>query len=381
MLEREQELSLYIHVPFCTSRCIYCDFYSTVSDDIAEESAKFVDALIAQIQNISKHFSGIIVSVYFGGGTPSLLGDAIALVLNEISQDMTLSSNAEITIEANPDSLTASALHSWRKAGATRISLGVQSFCDETLNLLGRIHSKGDVHSAIALLRDENWSFSLDLIAGVPGVSEKEWSESLMQAASSGAAHLSVYPLSVEESTPLEVLISRGVIDDVDEDASADQMLAARHRLMHEGYEHYEISNFAKPGFESKHNSRYWTGGAYLGLGPGAASMLYSTAPETGRTRFALHDTLEEYLSDPETLMPGEWEDLSREEAASEDIMLGMRLFQGVSTSVIEQSGLAGVMNHLLEQGLVELAHERYRLTERGWLLGNQVFSAIWCDK
>lgn len=401
LLERDNTLSLYIHVPFCTSRCIYCDFYSTVSTSLTDDMLAYTDALLAQIRTLAQHFSGTISSIYFGGGTPSLLGETISEILHVVKSSIDVSENAEITVESNPDSLNAAALDSWRKAGVTRISLGVQSFDNETLKTLGRIHSAEDAVSALTLLNDEGWIFSLDLIAGIPHVSMEQWRDSLGKAIASGASHLSIYPLSVEEDTPLETLICHGIIPDVDEDSSADHMLAARHELMRAGFEHYEIANFAKPGFQSVHNSRYWTGGSYLGLGPGAASMLYTVSeagrdctahaervlldshaasPIHDRVRFVLHETLEEFLENPEMLVPSEWEDLAAVDAAREDIMLGLRLFRGVPTSVIEGAGLQDALNIECEQGLVEVSEGSYRLTERGWLLGNEVFSKVWCD-
>lgn len=379
LLERDRTLSLYIHVPFCASRCIYCDFYSTVSSNFDTESGRYVNALLAQIRTVAEHFSGAVTSVYFGGGTPSLLGEEIAVILNQIKELFSLSPDVEITIEANPESVSAAILDTWGAAGATRISLGVQSFNNETLKMLGRIHSSEKVEEALELLRMGKWSFSVDLIAGIPGVAHQEWKESLHKAITSGACHVSVYPLAVEEGTPLERLIAQNVIDEVDEDISADHMLIARHDLIRAGISHYEISNFAKPGCESRHNTRYWTGGSYLGLGPGAASMLYVNGNE--RVRFALHESLEDFFANPSVLEPAEWEDLNAHDSEREDIMLGLRLFKGVEASKITHAGLNDTMKRALNQELVEFVEGFYRLTERGWLLGNEVFSAVWCDE
>jgi len=375
------DVSLYIHVPFCRSRCIYCGFYSNELTSGGAQLDTYRNALLEQVKTYVSHISGEIPTVYFGGGTPSLLGGSLVEVLDEIRMQGTVSADAEITVEANPESLTAESLAAWIKAGVSRVSLGVQAFDDEVLTMLARAHDVKTAHAALKLLRESGIDFSLDLIAGIPGVTDAQWTSWLEQAVASGACHVSIYALTVEEHTPLEVLIRHQAIAPTDEDRAADQLEIADLFLRENGIDRYEISNYARPGKRSRHNCRYWQGGQYLGLGPGAASMI--EGDDKLRHRFVLYDEIIDYVENPCRREPIEDEILSQKEALLEDIMLGMRLMQGVREEAVIAAGITPVMEGCRDIGLVyfDTDTKRYRLTERGWLLGNEVFEAIWCSQ
>jgi oxygen-independent coproporphyrinogen-3 oxidase len=277
--------------------------------------------------------------------------------------------------------------------------MGVQSFDDEVLATLGRCHDVARTEAALAVLRDADVDFSIDLMCGVPGQSFESWDATLESAVSSGARHISVYPLTVEEGTPLAAAIGRGDMAPPDPDVAADMMLAAEVVLAAAGMPRYEVANYAQPGHEAQHNLVYWTGGAYVGLGPHAASMLPAevfaevangegwplpwedTAP-AARVRFTRETPLTEYLRRP-LAMPEPLESLTAAERAREDVMLGLRLTAGVPVAVAQAAGVAPALRDLEETGLVSRfvdpdGVERWATTQKGWLLGNAVFSAVW---
>ncbi|MBK5211182.1 MAG: radical SAM family heme chaperone HemW [Coriobacteriia bacterium] len=374
-------MSLYLHVPFCRSRCIYCGFYSNVLTSGGAELENYRNALLEQVKTSVPLILGEIPTIYFGGGTPSLLAGSIAEVLDEIRAQGTVTEDAEITVEANPESLSAESLTAWINAGVTRVSLGVQAFDDEVLAMFARAHDVKIAKAALGLLQESGIDFSLDLIAGIPGVTDEQWTSWLEAAVAADACHISIYALTVEEHTPLEVLIRQQDIAPVDDDRAADQLEIAERFLEKNGISRYEISNYARPGKRSRHNCRYWQGGQYLGLGPGAASMV--EGEDNVRHRFVLYDEISDYLGNPCRKEPVEDEILSEKEARLEDVMLGMRLTEGVRDEDVFAVGITAVMEKCCEQGLVyfDADTKRYRLTERGWLLGNEVFGAIWCSQ
>jgi oxygen-independent coproporphyrinogen-3 oxidase len=420
-------VSLYIHVPFCVRRCSYCDFYSCT--DLSAREA-FQHALVRQIASLPRPES--IPSVYFGGGTPSLLASSIADILDTVRRYHTLTDTCEITVEVNPESFTAELCDTWRRAGVNRVSIGVQSIDDATLKTLGRVHNADRARAAVQLAHASGFETSVDLMCAIPG-HEAAFTDSLQWAADCGARHISVYPLTVGEDTALAARIQRGDAPAPDSDTAADQMLLAERVLTGAGFEHYEIANYARPGARARHNLRYWQPGAgtgdYLGLGPAAWSM--RNRVDGGRERFALHRTLREYLDDQcvsepgvpitgpaETGESGEsgaldgvFDVLTAEAARREDLMLAMRVADGVAAGQVQAAGLSAVFEDLVARGLVELfvpdidpgdtsdtsntsnvrsardsgshargntrSGARYRCTQTGWLLGNEVFAAI----
>ncbi len=265
---------VYIHVPFCQSRCIYCDFYSTVSG--SEVRKAYVAAVCDELKQRSGELSGREVqSVYFGGGTPSLLQpEEIAAILQSVRTYYALSPEAEITLEANPDDVNAAFVSRLVEVGINRMSLGVQSFNDDTLRFLRRRHNARQAIQAVeAIVGGGIENVSIDLIYGLPGQTNDVWAQNLQTAFSLPVTHLSSYALSVESGTPLARLMENQKVAAVDDEAFLAQYEKLMDECLKHGFRHYEISNFAKPGFESRHNSGYWNEKPYVGVGPGAHSF------------------------------------------------------------------------------------------------------------
>jgi oxygen-independent coproporphyrinogen-3 oxidase len=392
-------VSLYVHVPFCVAKCAYCDFYSLPDDE--RWHRPFVDAALFEAGHWS-HYDLLddVPTVYFGGGTPTVLGDELVRLVRELRLTARLRPDAEITVETNPETTTAELVGALVAEGVNRFSLGVQSFDDTVLRTLGRCHDAERALEATRILHATGLPFSIDLICGVPGQSFESWTATLEQAVACGARHVSVYPLTVEEGTPLAASVASGDVDPPDPDVAADMMLEAEVALAAAGMPRYEVANYAQPGFESRHNITYWTGGAYLGIGPHAASMLPFDAfarvaagegwadgssphePLPSRVRFTRESDIGGYMRDP-LAHPGAIELLDARQSAREDVMLGLRLTRGVSTELVAEAEVQGVLAGLAERGLVssyrdEDRVERWRTTQRGWLLGNEVFGAVW---
>lgn len=379
---------LYAHIPFCRARCSYCDFAST---DVWD--ADFVTLVLRAIESeilfwARSGLPGVLETIYVGGGTPTLVGPQLIGVLNAALDNIPVRSTAEVTVEGNPDSITYSLVNALAAAGVTRMSVGVQSFVDSELGMLGRMHNAAAAHNACAAVVDSNLDLSVDLMCGIPGQTHASWGESLAQALETGAHHISVYPLTLEEGTPLAVACDTGLAPEPDPDLQAEMMVQAEETLAVAGIERYEVANFAVPGHESQHNTAYWTGRQYLGAGPGAHGMLdASTARAAGllgpadsqyaRVRTANAPDASAWLAGG----PTTFEFLTAEEAAREDIMLGMRLARGVAER--DAQPVRRTLEALRARGLVELLDEgtpraRWRTTRAGWLLGNEVFGAIW---
>lgn len=378
---------VYVHVPFCGSKCGYCDFFSVVTADEA-----LLDAVGARLELElalwgSAGLPGSVRSVYFGGGTPTLLGERLPELLRRAKEVLPLIAYAEITVEANPDSLEAAFVEDLAFAGVTRVSLGAQSFDPETLRLLGRTHRAEAILAAAAAITSCNVDLSLDLICGVPGLTDDAWRRSLECALSAGAGHISVYPLTLEAG---RALAGGEDHEDCDPDSAAEQMLIAEEYLAAHGMHRYEVANYALPGRESVHNLAYWQGHQYLGLGPSACGMLDSqTASHTGmldpeaaadiaRVRYSQVHSIDAWLDGEQP----EIELLDQQEAAREDLMMGLRLTEGVAADCFDRAGLAPVLDELLSERLLESFDAedgpRLRTTQDGWLLGNEVFSRVW---
>jgi oxygen-independent coproporphyrinogen-3 oxidase len=390
-------VSLYVHVPFCVSKCAYCDFYS-LPGGTAEQYVRFVDAILFEAGHWS-HYDLLddVPTMYLGGGTPTVLGPELVRLVQGLRQTAVLRPDAEITVETNPETTDEKLVAALVEAGVNRFSIGVQSFDDDVLRTLGRCHDAARASQALDVLRRADVSFSLDLICGVPGQTFTSWEDTLERAVASGARHVSVYPLSVEEGTPLAGAVADGRMSAPDPDVAADMMLAAEVALAAAGLHRYEVANYAQPGHESRHNTVYWTGGAYLGAGPHAASMLpyelYARVAEAegwalpgegtaARVRFVRECDVAGYVRRP-LASPGTPEYLSAADAAREDVMLGLRLSEGVTVEEVSYAGVGAVLERLESLGLVRLTTgadgaQRWSTTQRGWLLGNEVFGAVW---
>lgn len=379
---------LYIHVPFCRSKCSYCDFASMPAPPPALVAGTFAGMEAQLSQWAGCGLSGVLETVYVGGGTPSAWPAPVAALLRTVRELFVVHAAAEITVEANPDSLDATSAAVLAEAGATRVSVGVQSFDDRVLGFLGRRHDAAAARRACAAARETGAALCVDLMCGVPGQGDASWRDSLEQAVEAGATHVSVYPLAVEEDTPLAVAVAAGLAPEPDPDAAAGMMVAAEEILQGHGIVRYEVSNHAVQGLESRHNTAYWTGRPYLGVGPGAHGMLDAeTARALGvegaededvaRVRYRNAADVDDWL-----LGRGDRAELlGRGEAAREDVMLGLRLARGVPFRQAVEANVTEVLEDLAAAGLVELAGSNWQTTRRGWLLGNEVFSRVWAGE
>jgi oxygen-independent coproporphyrinogen-3 oxidase len=373
----------YLHVPFCRSKCAYCDFASVAGADPQSVYATFL-GMEAELRRWgASGLPGVVETVYVGGGTPSLHIPQVASLLDAALRELPIRSGAETTVEANPDSLSPAGLRALTASGASRISLGVQAFDDEVLRFLGRPHDARGARAALALVVDAGIEVSVDLMCGIPGQSMASWRESLAEAVEGGARHVSVYPLAVEEGTPLAAAVDAGLAPEPDPDVAAEMMELATDVLGAAGIERYEIANHAARGHRSRHNTAYWTGRSYAGIGPGAHGMLdaataaavgYDPPPGAGRLRYAQPADIETWLFDSEP--SEEW--LTPAQAAREDVMLRLRLVEGVPAAQADRAGSTGALEALAADGLVECRAGNWVLTDRGWLLGNEVFARVW---
>ncbi|MDR0889688.1 MAG: radical SAM family heme chaperone HemW [Oscillospiraceae bacterium] len=375
----EKALGVYVHIPFCKSKCEYCDFYSIGGSRDRRTTDSYLQALADHIKETGRLAPGYRVdSVYFGGGTPSFFGaENLEKILDEIQKHFTLSPEAEISLEANPDSVSPSALKRLIRAGFNRLSLGVQSDDNEMLKKLGRPHSFEQAQQAVHLARQAGFAnISLDLMFGLPNQTLTAWKDTLAHVLELKPEHISCYALKVEENTPLWGY--KDCANLPDDDLQADMYLAASDALAQRGYTQYEISNFARKGFEAKHNLKYWTGGEYIGFGPTAAS-------DFAGKRFTAVSDLQGYIRGiaqrGEILR--ECEAIPARERAGEYVMLRLRLAQGLRAEEYERSflmpfkPLERLLLRFQEQGLADREDDRWWLTPRGWLVSNQIILAL----
>ncbi|OUP07828.1 hypothetical protein B5F33_08205 [Collinsella sp. An2] len=390
--------ALYIHVPFCSSRCLYCDFDSRACRDAARFDA-YVAHMVACINRLRE--AGVLDAcrtAYIGGGTPSVLGAGLVSLVESVRRAAPCIE--EFSCEANPESFTSDLALALRTAGATRVSLGVQSFDNGELHALGRLHDAERARCAVRAAQEAGLDVSIDLMCGIPLQTQESWNATLGAALALGVKHVSVYPLAIEEGTPLARKVARGAIPEPDEDVQAWCMETARCRLRDAGLVPYEVASYAAPGHACRHNIAYWTGVSYLGLGRSAASMLdresydalarvlgLPAVPDDGAARLRFVQTTDEL---PGTGQPRyELEALSEREAVAEDLMLGMRMSRGVGEDLLAQARTivgAGQVDRAVDEALsrglarwVEAESER-RLapTHDGWLLGNELYGLMW---
>jgi len=369
---------LYIHVPFCLEKCQYCAFVSKTPEN--KELMEYPDLLSRELQFHTKE-ARPLESIYFGGGTPSLLKpEQVAKLLTEIADYVPIRKDAEITLEANPGTVDPLTLKAFRDAGVNRISLGIQSFEDRFLTCLGRIHTTEQSRQAFQAARQAGFNnISIDLIHSLPDQSLNQWRTELQQAVRLAPEHISIYGLTVEEGTPFARKYPADSPQLADEDLSADMFECTDEFLTGSGFDHYEIANYARPGYRSRHNSGYWRRDGYLGLGVAAHSFLR----KGHGTRFSNPDTLMEYrqgvLSGQPTLV--DEQSLTECEAMAEYMFLGLRLTDGVSQYAFElefsqslDSVYGTAAAELVKLGLILQTGELLTLTRRGMLLSNQVF-------
>lgn len=263
---------IYIHIPFCKKACYYCDFHFSTS---LQKVQAMMSALLIEIELRQQYLQECVETIYFGGGTPSLISkNALEKIINAIHKYYKIANNVEITLEANPDDINDDKLEDWIELGINRLSIGVQSFTDSELQWMNRLHTGQQSIACIQQAQQKGFeNISIDLIYGTPTLSDNKWMETLQTTVALNIPHLSCYALTVEEKTALHYKIQKKIIQPVDADAQSRQFIQLSNFLMNKGYEHYEISNLAKPGWYSKHNTAYWQRKSYLGIGPSAHSF------------------------------------------------------------------------------------------------------------
>ena len=376
-LTQHSPTGLYIHVPFCEKRCVYCSFYSTVHGK--EERDAFVRTLAKELA--FRHNGAPISTLYFGGGTPSQLDDEeMEAVFSAIHRHCMLSPHAEITFEANPADISQQKVAHLRQLGVNRISLGVQSFDDTRLSFLNRRHTAQQALDAIDILRTKGIeNISIDLIFGLPGQQLADWNKELAQAFELPITHLSAYSLMYEKGTPLYYARERGAVKECDEETSLSmfQMLCTSAQCA--GFEQYEISNFARPGYRSRHNSSYWHGIPYLGLGPGAHS--YDGKNCRRVNDYSLRRYMEAGRAKTFTDVPHTLEKLSADECYDELICTRLRTCEGLSLQEVPASrrnALLRMARPHIDAGRLELdADNHLRLTASGIFVSDDVMSDL----
>ena len=372
-------LGIYVHVPFCRSKCNYCDFYSMpCKDDALMDS--YLDAVCAHIKEAGALAPGYRVdTIYFGGGTPSYFGgDAIAIIMTAIRRNFDVAVDAEITFECNPDSVTDKLLHRMRAEGFNRVSMGVQDDHDDMLKKLGRPHTYAQSVAAFQRIRKAGFrNVSLDLMYGLPGQTLQDWRDTLENVLKMNPEHFSCYGLKLEEGTKLYEI--KDVINIPDDDTQADMYLAAVDILRERGFRQYEISNFARKGLYSRHNFKYWTGGEYLGFGPSASS-------DFAGKRFTIVSDLQAYINGIRTGgdIMAEMEEIPLRERAGEYIMLRLRTSAGLSpeeyqrTFMLPFEPLEAKLEKLRAYGRAEQSSDgRWSLTPKGYLVSNDIISEL----
>ena len=380
-----EELALYLHLPFCRSKCPYCDFYSGEAQALGVRPSAYCAALTRELEirlGLSPTLAGQkLHSLYFGGGTPGMIDpENFAPLIDKVHSAFSATGEAEITLELNPGGIDQAQLQGFIRLGINRFSIGAQSFSDRLLKQLGRVHQAAATRSLIEELARcgiARERISLDLIFAVPGQSIEDWQADLEEAAGWQCGHLSLYGLTFHEDTPFAKRKTAGELREVDEETQVAMYRLAKTKLTGAGYEHYELSNFALPGCRSRHNLKYWTGGEYLGLGAGAHSCL------NGQRFHNLPDAAEYVRTvNGGKLFTEEEEPLSERSRLGERMMLGLRLVEGVA--IAEFNAECGVdlenyyrheITQLDAQGLLERCRGNLRLTDRGLLLADQVMA------
>ena len=363
---------VYVHVPFCARRCTYCDFAIAVRR--VTPSDAFAESVLREWRLRQSlpwwRNSPDVETVYFGGGTPSRLDPAaLELILRGLRAHRSIASNAEVTLEANPDDVTLERAQAWRALGVNRISLGVQSFEPAVLEWMHRTHTAGQIDEAVGTLRGAGFeNLSLDLIYGLPADLPRDWSNDLRRALALEPEHLSLYGLTVEPATPLGKWTTRGTVSPLPENRVAEEYLLAHEQLGQAGFEHYEVSNAARPGFRARHNAGYWQRRPFVGLGPSAHSGADRERRWNLREWEAYHRAVDAGL-DPNAGS----ELLSDEQMEIEAQYLGLRTSEGVPEGLVPES------NHTrwIEQGWASASGGRIRLTVEGWLRLDALVAAL----
>ena len=370
---------IYIHIPFCKSRCKYCDFFSTTH---LEKRAQYVAALLEEWRMRAHEVKEPVHTIYIGGGTPSMLDDSsLQMIIEAIRRESSLNSTAisgtlqgdeaklqEITMEANPGDITLERAQAWRKMGINRLSIGVQSMDDELLQLIGRRHTAEQARKAVAAAQAAGFdNISIDLMYALPSQTMEQWQKDVAEALQMGVQHISTYGLIYEEGTVLMTLLDHGVIEAVDEDTEMQMYDYLVEQLAANNFEHYEVSNFALPNRQSRHNSSYWNNTPYIGLGAGAHSY-------DGQVRQWNISDLDTYIAQAmaHQLQP-EKEVLSEEQRHTERVMLGLRTNSGIGIDEIDRSKA----QPYIAQGMLIEKDNRIVATTKGYHILNRIIEDL----
>lgn len=384
-MKTKKELELYVHIPFCVRKCAYCDFLSAPAGEQTRE--QYIDALVDEIKAYQSHDlakNRVVTTIFFGGGTPSILeGDSLVQIVTAIRDTFEVVSDAEITIEVNPGTVTGDKLEKYRSVGVNRMSFGLQSTDNAALKNLGRIHTYEEFLESYQLARDCGFdNINVDLISAIPKQTLSAWEQDLERVIALAPEHISAYSLIVEEGTPFAGLYGEGAEREGDLPSEEEERLMYQRTeeiLARAGYHRYEISNYAREGKACRHNLGYWNRTDYLGLGLGASSLV-------NQTRFKNTEILEEYLKDsgnPDT-MRRETEHLSLLEQMEETVFLGLRKMQGISIEEVRaQFGpvfeirYGDNIRRMENEGLIVIEDPYFKLTKKGIDVSNYVFAEV----
>jgi oxygen-independent coproporphyrinogen-3 oxidase len=370
---------IYLHIPFCKQACHYCNFHFSTS---LRHKDDMVATIVKEIELRQHEINEPVKTIYFGGGTPSLLSLAdCEVIMKALQSHFSIVPDAEITLEANPDDITTIKLEGWKALGVNRLSIGTQSFFEEELIWMNRAHTAAHAKECIELsVAAGITNISIDLIYGSPLLTDAMWQQNVKTAIDYGILHLSCYALTVEEKTPLHKHIATNKKPDVDNEKQARQFMLLMEWLRTAGYEHYEVSNFAKPGFRSQHNSSYWKGDKYLGLGPSAHSY-------NGVERSWNIANNAVYIKEIQTgIRHTEIEVLTDANRINEQVMIALRTLEGLDLVAIENAW-GGKERQRLERGLlkftatglVQIIDNKARLTDNGMLRADGIASNLFC--
>lgn len=365
---------LYVHIPFCKQACTYCDFHFSTSSG---QRKRVIDAIAKELERRASEADGAALgSVYLGGGTPSVVGpDALSALFEEVRQQYLVAPAAEVTIEANPDDITAEDLARWKEIGFTRVSLGIQSFRDERLKWMGRAHDAKQARRSIELIAKAGFtSWTIDLIYGLPEMTAEEWDEQLTIALDHGMPHLSAYCLTVEERTALHHQVKKGLIRPANDEAQSAQFDHLVERMATAGLVQYEISNFGREGHFAVHNSNYWKGVSYIGIGPSAHSF------DGVKRRWNVSNNMR-YA---DAIAKGErfWEEetLTHAQRVNERLMTGLRTIWGVDLRTLGNDVMAReqrTIHRYVQQGDLFIKGERLLLTPQGMRYADRIASDL----
>ncbi len=377
------ELGIYIHIPFCKQACHYCDFHFSTS---LKKKSELVNALVKELQLRKDEFKNTTVeTIYFGGGTPSLLTiDELRLLIDEVYKNYSVAENPEITLEANPDDLVSIRAQSktifeeYKSVGINRLSIGIQSFFEADLKLMNRAHNAEEAKNCLQEATKHFKNISIDLIYGIPGLTNENWIKNIETVLSFNIPHISSYALTVEPKTALDTFIKKGLVKNVDDDLAQQQFHILIEKLEASGFVHYELSNFGKPDYFSKNNSAYWQGKPYLGIGPSAHSFNGNERGWNVRNNSKYIKAIEQ------SILPIEIEILSITDKYNEYVMTGLRTLWGVSLEKVERDFGENYKIYLLEQAekhflehLLYLDDGKLLVTKKGKFLSDGIASDL----